>query len=204
MSHCPYLFHKFVINYFFDYSVCYIQVTNCSIRVSRSFIGPSPLQLLYQLWLKYNIAIKPYYYWWTHAYCIETMTLHAPLTYLSSEKKTLRCQLYSTHYAAVRINNCSKRTSANQSSHYENYGRFPSWMEAIMCLPQNWHFSWRAKMNETQRRVLVSPWRMYCMYSGMAKAPLWLKQHWTVKKIKPVALAIVELCESEAIRQAVS
>jgi len=42
------------------------------------------------------------------------MTLCAPLTYLSSEKKTLYCQLFSTCYAAVKINNCLKRTSATK------------------------------------------------------------------------------------------
>jgi len=45
-----------------------------------------------------------------HAYCIETIAPHAPLTYLSSEKKTLRYQICSTCYAAVQINNCLKRT----------------------------------------------------------------------------------------------
>jgi len=29
----------------------------------------------------------------------------------------------------------------------------------------NQHLSWEAKMNETQRKTLVSPWRMYCMDS---------------------------------------
>jgi len=33
-----------------------------------------------------------------------------------------------------------KKNFCNQSSHYENYGRFPLQMEAIMCLPQNRHF----------------------------------------------------------------
>jgi len=47
--------------------------------------------------------------------CIKTITPRAPLMYLSSEKKTLRRQLCSipyaaVPYAAVRINNCLKRT----------------------------------------------------------------------------------------------
>jgi len=54
----------------------------------------------------YNIAAQPYDCWWTHAY-----NRTARLTYVfSSEKKTLRYQLCSTRYAAVRINNCLKRT----------------------------------------------------------------------------------------------
>jgi len=68
----------------------------------------------------YNIAAQPYYCLWTHAYCIE---LRVSLTYLSSEKKTLRYQLCSTCYAAVRISNCLKEL-CNQCCHYENYGRF--------------------------------------------------------------------------------
>jgi len=48
------------------------------------------------------------------------------------------------------------------------------------------------------------------MYSGMAKGTFWAKGTTQAeatsnsKKIKPVALAIVELRESEGIRQAVS
>jgi len=45
----------------------------------------------------------------------------------------------------------------HQSSYYEN------------CVPQNQHFSWWAKMNETQRRALLSPWRVHFMNSGTSK-----------------------------------
>jgi len=75
-------------------------------------------------------------------------------------------------------------------------------MEAITCLPQNWHFSWWTKMNGTQRRAVVSPWRMYYMYSGMAKGTSRAEATSNSEKIKPVALPIVELRESEGIRQA--
>jgi len=130
---------------------------------------PIPSELLclwFWLWLKYNIAAQSYYCWWTHAYCIETIAPLAPFTYLSSQKKTLHCQLCSTRYAAVWINNCLKRTFAPI---------WKSWMEAITCLPQNRHFSWWTKMNGTQRRTLVSPWRMHCMYSSMEKDTSWWK-----------------------------
>jgi len=43
---------------------------------------------------------------------------------------------------------------------------------------------------------------MHCMYSGMAKGNSWAEATLNSEKIKPVALAIVELCESEGIRQA--
>jgi len=77
-------------------------------------------------------------------------------------------------------------------------------MEAIICLPLNRHFSLWTKMNGAQRRAVVSPWRMHCMYSGMAKGTSQAEATSNSEKIKPIALAIVELPESEGIRQAVS
>jgi len=45
---------------------------------------------------------------------------------------------------------------------------------------------------------------MHCMYSGMPKGTSQAEATLNSEKIKPVALAIVELRESEGIRQAVS
>jgi len=45
---------------------------------------------------------------------------------------------------------------------------------------------------------------MYCMYSGMAKGTSQAEGTSNSKKIKPVALAIVELRKSEGISRAVS
>jgi len=42
------------------------------------------------------------------------------------------------------------------------------------------------------------------MYSGMAKGTSWAEAMSNSEKIKPVALAIVELCKPEGIRQLVS
>jgi len=42
------------------------------------------------------------------------------------------------------------------------------------------------------------------MCSGMAKGTSWAEAMLNSKKIKPVALAIVEICKSEGIRQAVN
>jgi len=42
------------------------------------------------------------------------------------------------------------------------------------------------------------------MYSGMAKGTSWAEVMSNSKKIKPVALAVVELCESEGISQSSS
>jgi len=57
MSHSPYLFHKVVINHFFDYSVCFIRVTDYFIRVSQFFRGLQPsvatsMQKIYGAWGK--------------------------------------------------------------------------------------------------------------------------------------------------------
>jgi len=53
-----------------------------------------------------------YYYKWNHAYRNKTVAPCVPFTYLSSEMMPLCCQLWSTHYTAVQINNCLKRASA--------------------------------------------------------------------------------------------
>jgi len=49
----------------------------------------------------------------------------------------------------------------------------------------------------TQRKTLVSPRRMYCMYSGMAKGTY--RAEATLNS-KPVALAIIELHKSKGIQ----
>jgi len=70
--------------------------------------------------------------------------------------------------------------------------------------PPNQHFSLSAKMNGTQRRALVSLWRMHCAYCGMPKCTSQAKVMSNSEKTKCQALAIVELCWSEGIRQLVS
>jgi len=133
-----------------------------------------------------------------------TIAPHAPLTYLLSEKKILRYQLCSTCYAAVRINNCLKRTFVikvtttdylmeaimylplnffKQIKHQKKKNKM-----VIICLPLNLHFLWWTKMNGTQRRVMLSQGLAKSMKnalygSSMAKrAPLGLKQCQTAKK----------------------
>jgi len=43
---------------------------------------------------------------------------------------------------------------------------------------------------------------MHCMYRGMGKGTSWTEVTLNSEKLNPVALAIVELHESEGIRQA--
>jgi len=59
-------------------------------------------------------------------------------------------------------------------------------------------------MNGTQRTALVSPLRVYCMYSSISKGTFQAEMILNNEKIKPVALAIVELCQSEGMWQTVS
>ena len=63
--------------------------------------------------------------------------------------------------------------------------------EAISVQPPNQYFSLSAKMDGTQRRALVIHEECIAVYACQ-KAPLRLKRHRTVK-IKPVALAVIEL-----------
>jgi len=44
--------------------------------------------------------------------------------------------------------------------------------------------------------------KMHCMYSVMENGTSWAEAMSNSEKIKPVALAIIKLCESEGIRQA--
>jgi len=97
-----------------------------------------------------------------------------------------------------------KRNSYNQSSHYENYGRFSLWMEAITCLPQNQYFSMVSKDKWDTKEDTGKSMKnaLYVQWHG--KRHLRAEAMSNSKKIKPVALVIIELRESEGIRQAVS
>jgi len=54
------------------------------------------------------------------------------------------------------------------------------------------------------RRTLESPWRMYCTLYSMPKGTSQAEAMLNSEKIKPVALAVIELRLSEGIRQLVS
>ena len=56
----------------------------------------------------------------------------------------------------------------------------------------------------TQRGTLVSPSRMHCIYCCMPKGTSQAKAMSNGKKIKPLALAVIELHLSEGISQSVS
>ena len=60
--------------------------------------------------------------------------------------------------------------------------------------PPNQHFSLSAKMNGTERRALVSPWRMHWTHCSMLKGTSWDEATSSSEKIKPIALVVIELC----------
>ena len=59
-------------------------------------------------------------------------------------------------------------------------------------------------MNGTQRRTPVSPCRMHYMYCDMLKGMCLAEAMSNSEKIKPIALATIELHLSEGISQSVS
>ena len=79
----------------------------------------------------------------------------------------LCCRLCSTHYTTVRIKNCLKSTSAIKIATIK-IQTFSVTKGSHHVLLPNQHFS-STKMNGTQRRALVSPWRIHCLYCSMPK-----------------------------------
>jgi len=73
----------------------------------------------------------------------------------------------STNQEVLEKHLCSK------SSHYENTENFLLRKGNHHVQPPNQRFSLSAKMNGTQKRTLVSPWRMHCTYCGMPKGTSW-------------------------------
>jgi len=197
MFHCPYLLHKFIINYLFDYySVC-LQVTDCSISVSQSFTrGCSPpappdcytyMIMIIKMIEMYNIAAQPYNCWWTlHTASKQSHHMAHLHIFIWKEDASLPA-----HHAAVWINNCLKRTFVIKVVTTDNFRNKWKPSRAIDT------FRGEQRWNGRQRWAVVSPWRMHCMYSGMAKGTSQAEATSDSEKIKPIALAIVELRKSE-------
>ena len=125
---------------------------------------------------------------------------------LSSETEVsiaLLCQLCSTCYTAVRIKKCLKSTSVLKAATMKNMDDFSLRKRSHYVQPSNQCFSLSAKMNGTQRRTLVSPWRIHCTYCGMPKGTSRAEATLNREKIKPVAIAVIELRLTEVISQSV-
>ena len=102
----------------------------------------------------------------------------------------------STRYTAVRIKSYLKSISiikvATLKKYGPRYGQFPH-KGSHHVQPPNQCFLLSAKMNGTQRRTLVSPFRMHWTKCSMLKGTSWAKVTLNSEKIKPVALAVIEL-----------
>ena len=109
-----------------------------------------------------------------------------------------RCQLCSTRYTALQIKNYSKSTPEIKVATMKNMDDF-HYQGKSSSATTKLTLLLSAKMNGTQRRTLVSPWRMQCMYCGMPKGTSQAEVTLNIEKIKPVALAIIELHLSEDI-----
>jgi len=115
---------------------------------------------------------------------------------LSSETEvsiSLLCQACSTFYTAVQIKRCLKSTSVIKVANMKIYRRFLLREGSNHVQPPIQRCSQSAKMNRTQRRTLVRPWRMHCTYCSMPKGTSRAEATLNSEKVKPVALAIIEL-----------
>ena len=91
----------------------------------------------------------------------------------------------------------------NQNSHYENTDDFCYKGKLSRAITKSTLFAVR-KDDGTQRRPLVRPLGMNCTYCSMPKGTCQAEVMSNSEKIKPIALAIIELCLSEGISQSVS
>ena len=122
----------------------------------------------------------------------------APINYrLKSEVSiTLLCQLFSTHYTAIWIKTQLKSTSVIKVA----IGGFPlRTQKKPSRTTTKLTLLLSAKMNGTQRRTLLSPWRMHCTYCSMPKGTSQAEAMSNSEKIKLIVLAVIELCLSEGI-----
>jgi len=94
----------------------------------------------------------------------------------------------------------------NQSSQYEKYRKFSVMKRKPSCAATESTLFAVSKdeWNTKEGTGTVSPQRIYCTYFGMPKGTFRARATSNSEKIKCIALAIVELCWSEGIRQAIS
>jgi len=106
--------------------------------------------------------------------------------------KMLHYQLCSTGYKAIKFNKCLKRTSAIKVVTM-NYRWFPLWIEAIMCLYTTKSTLFAVSKDKWQGNGKSIRNALYVQQYGKRYLSGWsnVKKR---KKIKPVALGIVELC----------
>jgi len=81
----------------------------------------------------------------------------------------------------------------NKNCHYEKYGLFLVTQRKPSRATTKLMLFIVSKDNGTQRRTLVSPWRIHCMYCGVPKGTSWGEATSNSEKIKSIALAVIEL-----------
>jgi len=133
---------------------------------------------------------------------IKVATIKNTMVTCTSETEVsiaLLCQLCSTRYTAVQIKNCMESTSVIKVATMKSTDDLSLCKGSLHVQPPNLCLSLSAKMNGTQRRTLVSPWRTHCTCYSRPKGTSRAEATSNTEKIKPVALAVIELHWSEGI-----
>jgi len=94
------------------------------------------------------------------------MVLHAPVIIWN---RSIHCPSPSAMFDSSTNQELFEKHLCNKSSCYENTDNFLLCKGSHHMQRPNLCFSLSAKMNGTQRRTLVSPWRMHCTYYDMPK-----------------------------------
>ena len=113
---------------------------------------------------------------------------------------TLRCWLCSTRYTAIRIKNCLKSTSAIKIATMKNTDDFHFEGKPLHACTKSTPFP----VSKDEWDTKEDTGKSHCMYCGMPKGTCRAEATLNSEKIKPIALAVIELCLSEGISQSVS
>jgi len=204
MSHCPYLHHKFVINYLFDYVPRLFELPTALLEYLDLLQRDCPpLQGCYTYMIMiikmieiYNTAAQPYYCWWTHAYPASKQSVHRVphlRIYRLKEDASLPAM-----FNPLFNSNCLKRTFVIKEATTDDFHNKWKPSHAIDTFCGENKDDWDTK--EGHGKSMKNALHVQRYGKGTSRAEAMLNS----EKIKPIALAIVELRESEGIRQAVS
>jgi len=234
MPHCPYLLHKFVINYLFWLLFCMPRLfelaTDCSIRVSRSFtrgLQPPAPQCCHTYMITiieiYNTAARPYYCWHTtskqshpaphlHIYRLkEGASLPAMFNLLFSSTNQ---QLFKKNFVIKVASTDDFHNKWKPSRAIDTFRGEQIWMGhkgSLVYQILSPHGAYRLEIERVWLRETNTKEGCGKSMKNALHVQQYGKRHllgWSEveqlnsKKIKLVALAIVELRESEGIRQA--
>ena len=116
---------------------------------------------------------------------------------------TLHCRLCSTRYTAVRIKNCLKNTSAIEIATMKNTDYFRFEGKPSRARAKSTPFSVSKDEWDTKEDT-GKPMKNALHVLRYAKRHLSGRSNINSEKIKPIVLAVIELCLSEGISQSVS